>query len=227
MSSILRVPPRAVPTLERAAKLTKKQRDLLLALFETDRPALSTGALERGVAEALGADLGEELAEPLLGEVFALAAYADSHGIELSIVSVALAEATELDLTTTQRANLHLLVESMLSSRAVSQLGKAIGMAQEHERLLHTARIFTEVRPVFDDVDDEPSGALITQRLRLDYFKDGKIEAIEIALTGDDIDMLREMLDRADKKAVSMIRTLNSASIDVFDLEESGSEESQ
>ena len=97
---------------------------------------------------------------------------------------------------------------------------KAAGVALDQDHLFYHARILTDVRPVFDEKGDTVSAAVIIHNLRIHYGENSDHKDFYVALDTGDIQLLREALDRADKKAKRLQELLNASGIVYLDDEE-------
>lgn len=99
----------------------------------------------------------------------------------------------------------------------VEPLGIAIKsqeLSVDHERRFCSARILTDIRPVFGASPSErPVHAIVTHMLKIDYHEGDALKEIFVALGKEDIEDLRRTLDRAEMKAESLIALLESVAI--------------
>jgi hypothetical protein len=91
-------------------------------------------------------------------------------------------------------------------------VAKALDLAYEYTNLYQSARILTEVRPVFSD-DTQIRGAVITYLLRLSYDSDGEDRGLSIVLNGSDVKAIKESCERALAKAQATRNFLGSTGI--------------
>jgi hypothetical protein len=99
-----------------------------------------------------------------------------------------------------------------LESLAIS--AKAVTLLTDHQRTLHSLRILTDVRYVFQpDAEKEPQGAVISHMLKLSYHEGGDHKEFFVSLDGDDIANLRDALDRVDIKTATLKRKLALADV--------------
>ena len=96
------------------------------------------------------------------------------------------------------------VVERLVTSPAVVLTTKARDLAEDFERALTSARILTDIRPVYNDTDDV-IGAEVIQTLRIEYDSVSRQNAdnISFALDLEDIKQLQIACERALKKAES------------------------
>ena len=101
---------------------------------------------------------------------------------------------------------------TLLQNRELSNSQNASSLLLEGERVFYSARLLSDVRPIFDSVNqDELCGALVLHTLKISYYKaDGDMEEFLIGLDGEDIDELVHILERAKKKA-EVLRTMLQA----------------
>ncbi len=91
-------------------------------------------------------------------------------------------------------------------------LAKALGILRNNQNVFHEARIISEIRPVFgSNVEEPPPAAVLLHMLNITcHGTDGHKEFF-IALDTDDIEVLRDVIDRAETKAESLKVMLNKA----------------
>ncbi len=84
---------------------------------------------------------------------------------------------------------------------------KSNDILRENARTYGTARILSDIRPVFgENIDQPPQSAVIVHMLKISYFKDQEQREFVVALDTKDIQQLIDTLERAKKKT----ETLNS-----------------
>ncbi len=89
----------------------------------------------------------------------------------------------------------------LLKEPNVRRVSTSLSVAYEYENFFQSARIMTDIRPVFDIDATGIEGTLITHTLRLRYDDDATEHAISVAMDLVDIKKLREQCDRAISKA--------------------------
>jgi hypothetical protein len=117
------------------------------------------------------------------------------------------------DLTEAQHAKLRERTPRILSSRTLTTIARAGRVLTDHERVFHRARLHTDIRPVFRDDSDIPSGAVLIYTLRIDAHKLGAQESFSFALDDKDLRRLKEMLDRAIEESNGVKRLLESTGV--------------
>jgi hypothetical protein len=87
---------------------------------------------------------------------------------------------------------------------------KAFDLATSHQYELVGMRVFTDIRPVFNEEGDTILQSIITHVLSLDYHENETHHVIQFSLDAIDIKNLKEMLIRAEKKGMTIKRDLKS-----------------
>ncbi len=105
-------------------------------------------------------------------------------------------------------------LDRLLAIEAVKLASKAIAIQHEHEHVFCTARIFTDIRPIFgDDARAPPGGGVLVHSLKISYHEGSRTRDLFVALDPDDIDTLRDLIVRAEIKAKTLRNLLSSASV--------------
>lgn len=100
----------------------------------------------------------------------------------------------------------------LLSFDSLVVSAKAEGFMYEYENVFSTARVHTDIRPIFGlDAQEPPKAGVITHTLNIHYFHGGEHKEINIALDEIDIGSIIEALDRADNKGESLKSVLEMA----------------
>jgi hypothetical protein len=111
----------------------------------------------------------------------------------------------DLELGEPERADLRSRLAALLLIPGVTASAKALDLLSEHERLFLTARILTDLRPVFGEGEvATPTAALITHTLKIEYHDASGRDALYMALDDGDLEKFIEVLTRAQKKSSSL-----------------------
>ena len=114
-----------------------------------------------------------------------------------------------LDLSESEQTRFRERLKSLLSAQSISLSGRARLVFTEHEHYLCYARIMTDVRPIFgENVEERPIGATIVHTLKLAYHEAKEIRELFVALDGDSLDRLSDLIERARRKAASLKSTM-------------------
>ncbi len=92
----------------------------------------------------------------------------------------------------------------LLLEKSVRTVSKALDLAYEYANLFQDARIVTDIRPIFNDVDDEQmeiEAAVVAFTLRLHYDDRQGNHSLSVALDETDVRTLKYQCERALHKA--------------------------
>lgn len=101
-------------------------------------------------------------------------------------------------------------IHRLLNIKTLDSLSKAITLQREGERLYCSARIISDIRPVFgSDVESKPVAAVITHTLNLVYHKSGgRHKEFFVVLDSADLVELHKIINRAQKKSETLDQLL-------------------
>lgn len=93
----------------------------------------------------------------------------------------------------------------LLDVESISVESKAVDVQYDNERTFHSARIVTDIRPIFgSDPQEPPTGAVIVHMLRITYRERNRTRDLFVALDSEDVGTLSELAKRAHSKATSL-----------------------
>lgn len=95
-------------------------------------------------------------------------------------------------------------MSKLFQADAVRTVSKATDLAYDHANLFQGVRIVTDIRPVFNDLDDDRlaiDGAVVSYTLRLHFDNREGDHSLSIALDEADILVLQDQCERALRKA--------------------------
>jgi hypothetical protein len=210
----LRVPGRQRTSLEELARLPDDVAKVVLGGIASSREPLSQAQL-RGQFEAV---VGLSQPDELVEAVITLETLRSTHDWTREEISEAVAHADELSLEEEFRPLLAERLSELLSLDPLRRAARAGVLMAAHDRVLHASRIFTDVRPVFDeDVVGPPVGAVVSHQLELHTVVAGDLDVLYVALDDEDLAKLREQIERACDKAKYTREMLESASVPVHE----------
>lgn len=133
----------------------------------------------------------------------------------------ALSGSADLDLGSDARKRLRDRVAALLGSAAITSTASAVELLTQHERNYQTARVFTDIRPIFErDVTDPPTGAVIVEMLQIQTWdREGQSETLYVALDESDLREIKEVVERALEKTDTLRSFLAEQSIAYFELD--------
>jgi hypothetical protein len=102
----------------------------------------------------------------------------------------------------------------LLSIDSLQLVAKAHDVLLEHAQTFASARIISDIRPVFrDTVEETPRAAVIVHMLNLAYRDPAGRQEFVVALDTKDIQDLMDVLERAKKKTESLSRMMASTNM--------------
>jgi len=105
-------------------------------------------------------------------------------------------------------------LERLIGNAKIRLLAKRQDICYSHERIGHQFRIFTEMRPIFnEDASDRIEAAVITHSLRIVHVKDSDFQDFYVTLDTSDLEMLRVQVERAITKTNTLRGLLESANV--------------
>lgn len=137
-------------------------------------------------------------------------------------VCEALAEDEEQDtgFTSENREVFKERLTRLLNIESLTVLAKAFSVFRNQENMYCTARIVTDIRAVFgSNPEAPPPAAVLIHMVNLSYHHEGKLRDFYLALDADNVQELREVLDRADIKAKSLRSLLRGSKVVSLDAE--------
>ncbi len=98
---------------------------------------------------------------------------------------------------------------SLLALPAISNVAKALELSYEYAHLYQSARILTDIRPLFNDDGSDIAGAVVSHTLRLRYDGVDGNHGISIAVDEFDICELAHQCERAMAKSQTAKRVMS------------------
>lgn len=100
---------------------------------------------------------------------------------------------------------------SLLSIPSLALSFKSYTLSREHSNIIEEARVFTDIRPCFfEDISSSVEYANIFHTLKLVYDTHTGTEDITLTITSKNLKKLKEQLERAEKKEISLKKSLKS-----------------
>lgn len=120
----------------------------------------------------------------------------------------------EFTMDAQKRAQFVSNMRELLNVDTLVFLAKADALQRDHEKLFHSVKLLTDLRPVFHAPDDRPTDMILEYMLKI-VFHDGSRRHREIHLAMDerDVKALRDAVERAEQKAKSLRSLCDEKSI--------------
>jgi len=204
------IPERYKPAVQKLASLSEDEASQLLEAVESETGQLYPQKLVERVVPKLPT-LDKGTVEEILSALVSLSYTRSATGLSPEAVATALLTSDDLEVPEPDRSRVQDLVEKLLDSDAIAITGKAVSVLTAHQRTFSSARVLTDIRPVFKNgADTKPSAAVIVHQLNINYQEGFERSNYFVALDTRDVAKLQEVLARAAAKA----DTLKSLVID-------------
>lgn len=209
----LRVPRSDRGALELLAKLPAPAAEHLFEAVADAPPSLMPQDYVEQVAKRapeLGRAELEQIVEALLGA----GAARSTQGVAVEEFAAGISMSQDLELDEDQRRELKARLTALWQHASLIVSSKALDVLTEGERTFHSARILTDVRPIFlDEPAATPAAAVVLHTLKVEFHSDDEIRSVFFVLNEDDLDDLEEVLSRARQKGASLRAIIESTRV--------------
>lgn len=108
----------------------------------------------------------------------------------------------------------------IFSSDHVLELNtKAMSVLTDHDSVFQSAKILTDARPIFDEAGTRIEAFAIVHMLRIHFEQNQQHKDFFVALDVGDIQGIRTVIDRAEKKAAVLQSTLKATRVSYLDID--------
>ena len=224
----LTVPPSQITFVKKFLDLPEAQFQGFLAALSSAGPHFNVDDLSHEVSGHL--DLPKDMVEGMVRVLGSLYLTKDSQDISIEpfldqdvFPALRKAETFSKDKADAQWERLRkFLVAALSLENTVGTAAKAGYVLTQHERIFSSARVLTDVRPIFhQDISEKPGSALIIHMLRMTQRDNhGHLTDEYFALDSNDIRKLRALIERAIKKEETLRGLMKDARVSVLDPKE-------
>lgn len=212
------VPPPYRDSLTKLAALPGADADKLIEAIRALPPFSPVATIEEATVSVLGeaaTPAERRLALPLL------ALRGQLRQMTTDAIAESLSESTDLDLDEDARSNLRSRAAAILEAPVLGTTGVATDLQTLHERNYQSARIVTDLRPVFqDDLAKAPDGAVIVETLQIQTWgRDGGAQVVFVSMDEADLRQLQSIVTRALDKTESLKAFIAEKGLSYFELE--------
>ncbi|SIN72283.1 hypothetical protein SAMN05444166_0435 [Singulisphaera sp. GP187] len=214
MAIQLRLSKTQISDLKAIVELGSETLNRLAEQIETvTPPPFSPPELNRVVTETIREN--PEAVDPVTRQLLSFASLRRRRGLEVDDVLSGLKAALRDSGTEVAAAweGTEAAFRRLLSSGRIATIAKALDLSYDYENLVQSARIVTDVRPVFDDELSRIDGAVVSFTLRLKYVSLEGDNGISLAMDKGDVEMLLRECERALQKATLATETLSKLPI--------------
>lgn len=206
MASLIKIPPKYREALIGIASLSSAAIKELGSVLSKSGPALTSREDASSVASKLktmSEDEGMLIIEALLPLYMLKGSSTKSTNefVEDVIASLKVGKGTEKKLTQKQVTPLTDRLTKLLGFKTIDLSAKAISVQLEQQHSFTSARIITDIRPIFDSDATKPlAGSVLVHNLKIEYVESGEEKEFFVALDNKDVQNLIEIFIRAQQK---------------------------
>jgi hypothetical protein len=196
------------------ASLSDQEFQTLLATVSTEDDSIqSRTQLVKRIQDAVSEAPSRRGAE-LVTELYSLIGLNVTHGWPIEEVLDKATSSRTVELEDKQKEILRRRLIELSMSPIVNKLARAANVYSEHAKLLHTAQVISDIRPVFDDASDGSIvGAVIAHTLILNYHSASGREELYVALDDVDLEELADAIARARSQSQQLEKLIKSAGL--------------
>lgn len=194
------IPKPHLQPLRQLATMTPDDRKRLVGAIAGTHPVLVPGELTRHIIDKTG--FQESLVKPIVSMLLSMMRTSSEApdgfaGDVVEAARIAFDDDENIDWDSFSE-HLHALLQP---NDALGVTAKALSVRSEYENVYCSARILTDLRPVFGrDASKSPEAAAIVHTLRITYHAAGDYKEAYFALDALDLSQLRGLIHRAEMK---------------------------
>lgn len=205
--------------LEDLARLSDERSEVLCRTFESeDRTFLPLDQLVQNIANSVE-EWPEARARLLVSALVSMLNAIFSHSVPYNDFTSNVTRSADLSLQPEDRKRLRDTLTRLLTSPVLEASGKAANIASENERNFHTARVLTQIRPIFrNDPTHPPLGGVVLHELHLNAWSDESDHTYVVTLSSGDLQSLQRVVERALAKSQSLENWLASVGFSTYQI---------
>ena len=217
----IKIPKNDLAVLKRISEIGVAQFNSLVSAIRAAKPRFSKKQFIHEVAEEVKTTHKSEI-EAILRIVFILYTVKEKSKTTAKELANDATGALEESLSQENRISakkiklLSARIETLLSiEKSVSITAKANEIMTEQNFTFCRARILSDIRPIFTTSPDESDAAVIIHNLQIGYHCSGgeKHNEFYVALDTNDLQSLKSIIERAEKKTVVLERILKNSKV--------------
>ena len=212
------IPDEALPDLVTISELDEKLFESLIDVIGSTEPTLTAGDFASRIEEKVRLPEKGHL-KAVLGTAFVLYSLKEKVGLpavdvaEAIVRSAAVANSKEF-AHEEKRKELADRLQALLGlDKSLGVTSKAFDVMTEHQRTFVSARILSDIRPVFAEQPESASAAVIIHNLQIVFQQAGRGEQFYVAMDTDDIAKLKQVIERAEKKTAALRAMLDASKV--------------
>jgi hypothetical protein len=221
------IPEGAYPAIRNLIDLPPEHFEAFLSALSQSKPAVVPNIFSKHVSE-LVPQIDASKIESIVDELFTMDQVRDSWDIPAAEFAELLGDAAisqnsdDFPFTEKDEGILQERVKRLFETKSALNLtAKAVDVITDRPNLFYHAKLYTDIRPVFDESGKAVQATVLLHNLRIHYRgENGDHKDIVMALDTTDIKSLKKLLERADQKADTLKGLLKRSQIDYLDIED-------
>jgi len=214
----IRIPEEALPALQIIAKLDGKVFESLLSAIKNASPTLDPSQFPEQIdLKKIG--ISEEETDEIFSTLIGLYMAKENNDVSSNQLSediggaISELKADGFDFSQVKIKLVERLKLLLGFDKSLGVTAKAMDVLTEQERTYCSARILTDIRPVFTSSVTSPSGAMIIHNLQIRFHSGKEHEEFYFALDTNDIKQLKSVVERAEEKAKALQTVIETAKL--------------
>jgi len=221
------IPEGAYPAIRNLVTLPPEHFEAFLKALSQSKPAVVPTIFSEHVSK-LVPEIDASIIEPIVDELFTMDQVRDRWDMSIAEFAELLGDAAvsqnseDFLFTEKDEVILQERVKRIFETKSALNLtAKAVDVITDRPNLFYHAKLYTDIRPVFDESGKAVQATVMLHNLRIHYRgENGDHKDIVMALDTTDVKSLKKLLDRADQKAETIKELLKHSQIDYLDIEE-------
>lgn len=211
------IPASEIAALTALKDMSDESVKAFVAAINSVPPSADTDEMARRVAKKVPAIPAKKL-EAVLDALYGIYYIRELSGVPrptfLNDFMEGIQNTSELRVAKTEVPKLRAKFEGLLNIDTFNSLSKAKRLQRDGERLYCDAKIISDIRPVFRaEPTERPLGAVVTHTLKLGFHEGGNHKEFHVILDAVDLDMLADVVSRAQEKDSTLRDLLKSAKL--------------
>ena len=212
------IPERVQEGLAKLQDLSPESADSLLNALQNAQPSLRHKPLADAVALQLPSSDRIAIVE-IVRSVLSISHYRQTFDKTVQETVSDVMSSEDFTITNENKQIFEKRLNDLLGVEALCITSKANDILTNHQNVLVSAQIVTDVRPIFkDNPTATPTAALIIHTLKVTYRQDREKSDFFVALDTEDLADLRKAIDRAEAKAESLKKVLGNAKLSYLEV---------
>ena len=221
------IPESAYEPIRNLVQMDQKDFDALISGLTSAKPSISTPALSRHIAAACpkipSAVISSIVSQVMTMEYLKQDSEMEAEEFAVAVAASAFCSASEdFEFTESDANILEVRLTKIFQSDHILELNtKAIAVVTDHDNLYLSAKILTDARPVFNDDGSALEAIAVVHMLRIHFENNSSHKDFFTAMDVADLRKLKQVIERAERKAEVLKNTFKAANIPYLDIEPS------